>query len=153
MAWLLPVGLGIILPITALLDAVLIPSAKYTRAGRSKTNVVVGLILIPAIAAAYWWISARWIVTGDGADRSAGSTRLSRQRFGPMLARSILASVVVALLWSAQDGMSPSAVLVLTAVMVIPVFVSVLIIDVGGVLLADERARNARAGERRDLWA
>jgi hypothetical protein len=41
----------------------------------------------------------------------------------------------------------------LTAVMVIPVFVFVLIIDVGGVLLADERARNARAGEPRDLWA
>jgi hypothetical protein len=153
MAWLLPVGLGIVLPITALLDAVPIPLEKYARASRSKTNTVIGLILVPALAPAYWWISARWIVTGAGADRAAGSTQLTRHRLGPMLARSILASFVVALLWSAQDGMSPSAVLVLAAVMVIPVFVFVLIIDVGGVLLADERARNARAGERRDLWA
>jgi hypothetical protein len=62
-----------------------------------------------------------------------------------MLLRSLIAAVAVALLWPAKNGMDPGSILILTAVTVIPIFACVAIIDFGGALLADERARDKRA--------
>lgn len=145
-SWVLPVGLGVILPLSALIDAIRIPTHTFARSGRSKTVTILWLILVPVLAAADYWISARWLIARSVDD--AGSDALAtgaRRQWRWMLLRSLLAAVAVALLWPAKNGMDLGSVLILTAVMVVPIFACVAVIDVGGALLADERARNKRA--------
>ena len=65
-------------------------------------------------------------------------------RWRGVVARSALAAIVLSLLWSARE-ISGWSVIMLAAVMFVPVFALLAIVDVGGALLADERARNERA--------
>jgi hypothetical protein len=152
MPWLLTVGVGIVVPLAALLDVLHIPTASFTHVGRSRTNTMIGLIAFPGLAAAYWWIAGRWLVVGEF-DQSAEPSGIANHHWGAMLGRSMLAALAVAFVWSAQTGISARGAAMVAVVMTIPVFLGVVIIDVGGVMLADERSRNARSMGRRDLRA
>src|SRR5262245_1842727 len=98
-AWVLPVGLGVVLPLTALIDASRVPSSDFARAGRSKANTIAWLCILPVLAAAYYWISVRWLVarSGDHIESPDSSSRTDERCRG-LLARSAIASVALAVL-------------------------------------------------------